>query len=227
MEPGGTLSASVLAEWLRPALIISAVLLSALVLAHTLRRGAAVYVAGGWALATLLLPHVAVPLYLAALLYRRPVPRIPRRLARWALPPFVYFVLLLAAVSVFYWRDYHTFDACLERAAAARLRGHHTDAVEEYEQALELQPDAHTRKLLALELMSARRYAEAIEQWRLLEGTEADDGLINFYAARALDELKQAPEAQSRYETFLRSEVCTQALPDARCQLAVERMKKK
>lgn len=227
---GETLSASVLAELLRPVLIVCAALISTLVLAHALRARSSFRLAAGWALVTFLLPHIALPLYVAAHLLspaarRRAGTERRRPLARWALPSLIYAALILTAISIFYWLDRNTFDARLERAGAARLRGQHTEAAAEYGRALRLQPDAHTQKLLGQELASTGRFGEALVHLRSAEAAGVGGESIGFDIARSLDELKMFDEAQTRYQDFLGSGFCaTRDMPDARCRIALERI---
>lgn len=65
-------SAGRLSELLIPAAYALAVLLSALVLADARRRRLGASASAAWTLSTLLLPHVALPLYLIARIYTRP-----------------------------------------------------------------------------------------------------------------------------------------------------------
>jgi tetratricopeptide (TPR) repeat protein len=188
------LSASDLSEWLGPAAFVLSALLSAWVLADARRLRKSYLLAFALALLALLLPPVVLPLYLAARLFTRKETeagaadetdtsdetktsdeadapgeadaraRRPR-LKRWAVP-LAYALALLAAGAFFYARDYRSFEARLARARSANLRGRHERAVEEYRAALRLREDAHTRKLLGLELLEAGRRDEALVELR-------------------------------------------------------------
>ncbi|MEJ7615533.1 MAG: hypothetical protein WKF30_00845 [Pyrinomonadaceae bacterium] len=187
------------------------------------------YLAAGWALATFLLPQVNLPLYVAARLLS-PGPRgrggaeRRRTFAHWALP-LIYAALILTTISIVYWRDSNTFDAHLERAGAAQLRGQHAEAAAEYGRALRHQPDAHTQKLLGRELVSDRRFGEALVHLRAAEAAHINDESIGFDIARSLDELQMFDEARTRYRDFLAGAFCTvRDMPDARCEIASERV---
>jgi len=185
------LSAADFAEWFGPVAFLLAALLSAWVL-HDARRRAKRYalaLAFALALLTLALPPVVFPLYLAArLLFPRKEPEhdegreaeaegveeaeaegveaTPRQRPKRLGLPLAYALVLVAAGAFFFARDYRSFEARLARARSANLRGRHASAVEEYRAALRLREDAHTRKLLGLELLEAGRRDEASVELR-------------------------------------------------------------
>ncbi|HKP72086.1 MAG TPA: hypothetical protein VJT82_04055, partial [Pyrinomonadaceae bacterium] len=64
----------------------------------------------------------------------------------------VYALALLSLGAIYFYRDYRSLDAHLARAANARLVGQRSTTIREYRAALRLAPDAHTQKLLAVEL---------------------------------------------------------------------------
>ena len=170
---GWQLSAADISEALWPAALLVSALLSVWVL-HDARRRAKSYAlpfALACALLTLALPPVAFPLYLAWRLYARDKHRDeeadtrPRRLKRPALP-LAYGALLLAVGGLLFMRDYRSFDARLARARSAKHHGRPERAIEEYRAALRLREDAHTRKLLGMELWAVGRRKEGLAELR-------------------------------------------------------------
>lgn len=170
------LSAADITEWLGPPAFILSALLSAWVLADARRLLNSYPLAFVPALLTLALPPVVFPLYLAARLFKRKEAAAaggaesekrpgPSGLGARALP-FAYALALVAVGAFFFARDYRGFEARLARARSANLRGRHERAVEEYRAALRLREDAHTRKLLGLELLEAGRRGEALVELR-------------------------------------------------------------
>lgn len=224
MDAGGTLSASVLASAFDALLFVSTALLAAAVFAEALRADRPFYAALAWSVGVLYLPHVFLPLYVVYVLWRRPA--INRRVfARWGVPPAILLLVTLAVGFYFFRKDRNSFDAHVERAGGARLRGRRDEAIDEYRAALRLHPDdAHTRKLLGLELSDARRWPEALEQLRAARDGGDDDAALDFHLGRALEESRRAAEAERSYQEFLRGELCAGDVPDARCQTARERL---
>lgn len=152
-----------------PILLLVSALISAWVLASA-RKRFPIYVAFAWALGVLFLPLVVVPAYVSVvLLWRRPV-----RERRWrVLLPLVYGVVVISAIAGYYYVDRQSVDAHLARAAEAKLIDDHAAAIREYRRALELEENAHTRKLLGMELELAGQLAEAkIEFEKYLAGTD-------------------------------------------------------
>lgn len=152
-------------ELIAPLLAFISILASAWALASA-RSRFSLSAAFAWAIGTLFLPFVVLPVYLATrLLWPRPV-----RARRWRLLlPLVYAVVLLAA-SVFYFiRDRQSVDAHLARAVQAKLIEDHASAIREYRRALALENDPHTHKLLALELAQTDQLDEAAAEFRLAQ----------------------------------------------------------
>src|ERR1051326_9400968 len=135
-------------ELIRPVVVVISILLSACVLASA-RKRFSTSVALAWTMGTLFLPLIVLPVYLAVILvWRRPV-----RARRWRfVMPLVYAAMLLAAVGLFVYHDSQTVDAHLARAAQAKLLEDHATAIREYHRALALEDNAHTHKLLGIEL---------------------------------------------------------------------------
>lgn len=162
------MSAGELFDLVMPAAYVASALLSTWVLASA-RKRFQLYVAFALALATSFLPVVVFPLYLAAIIWRRPDKPPPRW--QYALP-LLYAAILLSAIGLFVYFDGRTVDAHLARAARAKLVYDHNTAIKEYRQALTLEDDPHTHKLLAMELADAGYTSEAIEEFRLAEQGE-------------------------------------------------------
>ncbi len=159
------MSAGELFDLIMPAAYVASALLSTWVLASA-RKRFQLHFAFALALATLFLPVVTFPLYLAAIIWRRP-DKPPQRW-RYALP-LLYAAILLSAIGLFVYFDGRTVDAHLARAARAKLVYDHNTAIKEYRQALAVEDNPHTRKLLATELANAGYTSEANEEFRLAQ----------------------------------------------------------
>jgi len=167
------MSAGELFDLIMPAAYVASALLSTWVLASA-RKRFQLHLAFALALATLFLPVVIFPLYLAAIIWRRP--EKPPQRWRYALP-LLYAAILLSAIGLFVYFDGRTVDAHLARAARAKLVYDHNTAIKEYQQALTLEDNPHTHKLLALELADAGYTSEANAEFRLAEqGREPQKG---------------------------------------------------
>ena len=152
-------------ELISPAAFLLAALLSIWILASA-RKRFPLYAAFSWAIGTLLLPLVVVPVYLAVILLWRPAVRSPR----WRLLlPLAYGVVVIAARSFYFYRDRQTVDAHLARAVQAKLVDDYATAIRAYRRALALEENAHTRKLLAVELALAGRLSEAESELHLAQ----------------------------------------------------------
>lgn len=170
------LSAADISEALWPAALLASALASIWVLhdARRLFKSHALPLALACALLTLVLPPVFLPLYLAWRLFARkktkdeeggePDAR-PRRLKGLALP-LAYGAAVFAVGGLLFVRDYRSFEARLARARLATHHGRHDRAVAEYRAALRLRDDAHTRKLLGMELLKVGRREEALAELR-------------------------------------------------------------
>ncbi|HYG10559.1 MAG TPA: hypothetical protein VD835_11465 [Pyrinomonadaceae bacterium] len=145
------------------------------------------------------------------------------RLTRYA-PSLLYSFALLLAGAVYFYRDYHSFDAHLARAANARLLNRRDAAIREYRAALRLSDDAHTRKLLALQLAEDGQAEAALAEFRAAEQGGEPDELLPYRVASALDTLGRAAEAADEYQKFLHGSLCARSLPDARCADAATRL---
>lgn len=149
----------------------------------------------------------------------------PRR-RRWRTlaPPLLYALALLSTGAIYFYRDYQSFDAHLTRAANARLRNRRAAAIREYRAALRLSDDAHTHKLLAVQLAEDGQTEAALAEFRAAERGGEDDELLPLRTAHALDALGRAAEARLEYQKFLRENLCTRPLPDTRCAEASARV---
>jgi hypothetical protein len=159
------MSAGELFDLIMPVANVASALLSAWVFASARKRFALHY-AFGIALATLLLPLVVFPLYIAVIIWRR-TGKPPQRW-RYVLP-LLYAAILLSAIGLFVYLDGRSVDAHLARAARAKLVDDHHTAIREYRQALALEDDPHTHRLLAIELANAGCTQEANAEFRLAE----------------------------------------------------------
>jgi hypothetical protein len=159
------MSAGELFDLVMPAAYVVSALLSTWVLASA-RKRVALHYALALALATLLLPIVVFPLYLAAIIWRKG--STPPRRWRYTLP-LLYAVIVLSAIGIFVYFDSRTVDAHLARATRAKLVYDHSTAIREYRQALALEDNPHTHKLLAIELADAGYAEEANAEFRLAQ----------------------------------------------------------
>lgn len=229
------ISAAELFEFARPAAWALSAIISTCVLASARRRRFKSYSVAAWMLGTLFFPLIVLPLYLVVLIRRRrrereaqqtesaahdgePAPS-SRPVWRRSLPA-LYLILVLSTVATFFYLDYRSLDAHLWRANNAKLRGPHEKVIAEYRAALRLEDNAHTHKLLAIELAADGRSEEALAEFRTAERMGEPDAQIPYYMALALDSLGKKSEAAHEYNRFLNGPLCTQALPDANCATA-------
>lgn len=218
MIPRGNMSAGELFELIRPSVLILAGLISTWVLASA-RKRFPLYVAFAWALGTLFLPLVVIPVYLVViLLWRRPAysPTWPLVL------PLTYGLIVTASIATYFYFDSRTVDAHLARAARAKLIDDHGTVISEYQQALAMEDNPHTHKLLALELMRTGYLSDAISEFRLAEqGGEPDDS-IHYYLGILLEKIDQNGQARLEFEKFLLTQTCLTA--DRLCESARSRL---
>jgi hypothetical protein len=180
------------------------------------------YQALAWALATIFFPFIVLPLYFAILLlFRHHALRTPR--ARF-LVPLVYGVAVLSGVVAYTFWDKNSVDSHLARAAQADLTGDRVKASREYKQALALENDAHTHKLLAIEFADMGMWSEAIAEFRLAEAGGEPDDSIHYRLAQMMERINNKGEARLEYEKFLLTESCTREPIDSRCNHSQERL---
>jgi hypothetical protein len=159
------ISAGQLFDLIMPAAFALSALLSTWVLASARRRFQLVY-AFGLAIGTLFLPVIVFPIYLVTMLWRKKTGPP----ARWRFAsPLLYAVVSLSAIGVFFYLDSRSVDAYLARATQAKLVEDSNTAIREYRNALALEDDPHTHKLLAIELANAGHVEEAILEFRIAE----------------------------------------------------------
>lgn len=146
-----------------------------------------------------------------------------RRRRRNYATAFLYALALLLAGAAYFYRDYHSFDAHLSRAAQARLLGQRAATIRDYRAALRINDDAHTRKLLAIQLLEDNQPEAAISEFRAAERGGEPDALLPYRIALTLDALGRPAEAAVEYQKFLRGNACARPSPDARCAEAATR----
>lgn len=139
--------------------------------------------------------------------------------------PFLYALALLASGAVYFYRDYHSFDAHLARAANARLLNQRAAAIREYRAALRLSDDAHTHQLLAVQLAEDGQTEAALTELRAAERAGGvGDALLPYRIAHMLDALGRRAEADLEYQKFTQGRLCAIPSPDARCAEASARV---
>lgn len=219
MIPRLNISAGELFELIRPVVILISALLSTWVLASA-RKRFPLYIAFAWTAGTLLLPLIVLPVYWSViLLWPRPINRPRRRL----LLPLLYGVIVVAAIACYFYLDNQTVDAHLARATQAKLVDDSATVIREYRRALALEDNAHTHKLLAVELAKAGSLNEAIAEFRLAQKGGEPDDLIQYELGLLFERLDQREQARVEFEKFLQTGVCQAEEP--RCDDARVRTK--
>ncbi len=240
------ISAGQLFDVLLPAAGALAIICSTCVLADARRRALRPVATTAWTLGTLALPFTVLPLYLLARLWRRARPkdnepeiiappvdveaapqRTPQAQTRFLLRhalPLIYAVSLTALGALFFQHYYFGLDGHLARASNAKLHEQHARAVSEYRAALRLNDDPHTHKQLGLELVASGQWAAALGELRTAEQGGEPDAALPFHIANALAALARHAEAVLEYQRFLGGDLCTQSVPDERCQSARARI---
>ena len=177
------MSAGQLFDLIMPAAFALSALLSTWVLASARKRFQLLQ-AFGLAIATLFLPLIVFPMYVAVMLWRKKTG--PPAKWRYALP-LLYAAVSLSAIGIFFYLDSRTIDAHLARATQAKLVEDSNTAIREYRQALALEDDPHTHKLLAIELATAGHIDEAITEFRIADqaGETCQPEDYRCHAARA------------------------------------------
>ena len=214
------MSAGEFFELIRPVTFLVSALLSIWVLASA-RKRFPLYLAIIWAVGTLFLPLIVLPVYLCVILLWRPRVHTPRR--RLVLP-LAYGVIAVAAILVYFYRDNQSVDAHLARATKAKLNANTAAVISEYRQALALEDNPHTHKLLANELAEARYWTDAISEFRLAEEGGEPDDLIHYRLGLLLERIDQPGQAKLEFQNFLITNTCTQ--PNEYCDDARERIRR-
>lgn len=135
-----------------------------------------------------------------------------------------YAALVLALGAFFFYRDCHSADAHLARAANAKLRNRRERAAAEYAAALRREDDPHTRKLFALELAAAGRHEEALAHLQAARQAAGPDESLPFHLGASLEALARPAEAAAEYRNFLDGNFCRRERPDPRCDAARARL---
>lgn len=225
MSPQFNISANELFELIRPAVIILSALLSTWVFASA-RKRFSFLVALLWALATLFLTPIVFPIYLIVLLVRRQRDLLTS--IRWRLmAPLIYLAVVASGIALYFYQQSRGVDAHLARAVYARMHGNRLQTIAEYRAALREKDDAHTHKLLAIELRGLGDWTEALAEFRLAEKGGEPDDLVILNIASLLQLLNQPSQAQLEYKRFLESGLCVQPLPDPRCESARSRIQER
>jgi tetratricopeptide (TPR) repeat protein len=219
------ISAGELFDLIRPAVLILSALLSIWVLASA-RKRFSFLIALLWAAATFSLTPIVLPLYLIVLLFRQGTP-LSRR-PRWRfVAPLVYGLVVISGIVFYLHNQNRGVDVHLARAAYAKIRGNRADAIAEYRSALQEEDDPHIRKLLGVELFELGRWTEALSELRRAEHGGEQDDLVILRIGSLLDALDQPHQARLEYQRFLLSPLCTQPVPDWRCETTRVLLEKK
>ena len=220
------MSAGEFFDYIRPAVMVLSAFVSTWVLVSA-RRRFSFWSSLAWALGTLSLPLLVLPLYVATTWFQKP--KVGKNAERVHLLitvglPLVYAIVVLLAIAGYLYDDYTRVDAYLARATQARVKGERDRAITEYRVALSKEDNAHTHKLLAIELSNAGDRTSALQEFRRAETNGEPDESISYRIAELLSSLNQPAEAQLEYQRFLNSRACTQDLPDVRCESARSRV---
>jgi tetratricopeptide (TPR) repeat protein len=171
------------------------------------------------AVGTLLLPLIVFPLYLVLALWIKKIG--PPRRWRFLLP-LGYAAVVLGALVIFYYFDSRRVDAHLARATRARLVEDYAGAIREYRQALALEDDPHTHKLLAIELANEHSFSQALSEFRLAQQSGEPDDSIHYQIGLLLERLDQTAQAKLEFQNFLLTDTCLHE--DPRCEIARQRL---
>ncbi len=205
-------------------LIVSA-LLSILILASA-RKRFSFLIALLWAAATFFLTPIVLPLYLVVLLFRQGTSWSRQPGGRFTVP-LAYGLILIGGIAFYLHNLNRGVDVHLARAAYAKIRGNHAAAIAQYRAALEEEDDPHIRKLLGIELFESGRWREALSEFRRAEHGGEQDDLVILRIGSLLDALDQPHQARLEYQRFLLSTLCTQPVPDWRCETTRDLLQKK
>lgn len=212
------MSAGELFDLIMPAAFIISALVSTWVLASA-RKRFSLYYAIGLAAGTLFLPLIVFPVYLVIMLWREKIG--PPERWRYLLP-IAYAAIVLSTITAFFYFDSRSVDAHLARATRAKLVEDTAGAIREYQQALALEDDPHTHKLLAIELANEGSFSQAISEFRLAQqGAEPDDS-IHYQLGLLFERLNQNGQARLEFQNFLFTDTCLQL--DKRCEVARQRL---
>jgi tetratricopeptide (TPR) repeat protein len=213
------MSAGELFDFIRPAVVVISAFLSTWLLVSA-RKRFPLYLALPLAIAAFFLPFVILPLYFASLIIW---PRTKVSDIKWRLIlPLLFLTTILTVFSVYTYIDERTVDAHLSRASMAKVHSEPIKAIKEYREALRLEDDPHTRKLLAQTLDESGFFMEAITEFRRAEREGEDDDTIHFRLAILLEKIDHKGEALLEFKQFVVSKTCSQI--DYRCEAARQRI---
>lgn len=219
------MSAGEFFDLVRPALLFLSAVLSTWVLVNAHRSGIRIFGSLLWAIATLILPFVTVPLYLTYKIFRRRSGSASRgNPLLLAIVSILYLSTMVGLIFAFEHRESNSVDRHLAKATEAKLAGDRRRAINEYKAALQIENDPHTRKLLGLELSDEGEWQAALSELQSAERGGEPDPSLPFRIARLLDALNQTAQATMEYKRFLYSEACTKLQPDSPCEIARQRV---
>jgi hypothetical protein len=213
------MSASELFDLIRPAVSVLSALVATAAVASA-RKRFPLYQALLLGIATFFFPLIALPIYLVVLVFwhRRKIDPIKGRF----IVPLIFLVVILASLAVLKYREDRSVDAHLSRAALAKVNSTPTLAIHEYRQALKLEDDPHTHKLLAFVLAESGNLSEAIDELRIAKSGGEPDDAIHYHLGVFLERTNKKDEAQIEFKKFRESVTCRQI--DARCEHARQRI---
>jgi tetratricopeptide (TPR) repeat protein len=220
------MSAGEFFDLVRPAFLFVSAFLSTWVLISSTRAGFRLHSSLAWALASLFLPLVVVPLYLFVRITRptRASDEKPKSLYARYLLPALYLLSILLVLGAAQYQERRNVDTYLARATQARIAGDRANAINEYRKALQLEDNAHTHKLLGVQLSDAGDLNGALSEFRLAEKGSEPDRTLSFRIAALLDLLNKHTEAIEQYKRFLQSEACTNEPVEEWCAVARRRL---
>jgi hypothetical protein len=217
VTPRINISAGELFELIRPAALILSALISTWVFASA-RRRFPLYVALLWAGRD---SFVSCQLFYRstssqAMIWHRSDSRLT--FVGRIIMPLIYAAAVLGG-TLFYLRQERPWCRC--SPGSGRLREgarNHREAIAQYQAALVESDDPHIHKLLGIELSAMNYWTDALGEFRLAQRGGEPDDLIIVHVAGLLNVLNQPNQARLEYERFLTSSLCTQQLPDERCE---------
>src|SRR6185369_17914982 len=143
------MSAGELFDLIYPTVVVISAVISTWVLTSA-RKRFPLYISLFLAAVTFFLPLIVVPLYLILLFFSYPKHSRPIR-GRFIVP-CIYLGIILTSFAVYRYLDEQSVDAHLSRASFAKLHSDPLTAIQEFREALKLEDNAHTHKLLAATL---------------------------------------------------------------------------
>jgi tetratricopeptide (TPR) repeat protein len=229
-------------ELMLPVWFAFTALLSSWVLASARRRRFSVAAVTLWTMGTLFFPLIILPIYLIARSSRHRREKEPE--SREAVPdsenhpqrerqpgillrrtlPLLYLLVVLSLGGLYFYMDRRSADAHLMRANQARVREQREQVIEEYRAALKVEDDAHTHNLLGKEFQAARRFDEALREFRIAERMGEADEELPLNLGLTLEGLNRPAEAKPEYERFLKGPLCVEMPYDWRCRAARVRL---